>query len=152
MDKLFYNSLGLEHFTHAFSGTDRVKILDISENDIGSENFLIMLPLFESNVHIENLNIADCQLDGECVGKLCVILKEKNKSLRIIKFRNSELGDTGASAIADLISCNMTIVDLEIFNCSIAEKGGNDIGSALKTNFCIEKLSIGSNLIEEADE
>ena len=59
-DKLFYDSLGLEHFTIAFKNTGRIRSLDISENDIGSENFLIMLQIFESNIDIENLNIADC--------------------------------------------------------------------------------------------
>ena len=59
-DKLFYNSLGIEHFTSAFINTNRIKSLDLSENDIGNDNFLIMLPIFESNNTIENLNIADC--------------------------------------------------------------------------------------------
>lgn len=35
-DKLFYDSLGIEHFTLAFSNTNRILELDISENDIGS--------------------------------------------------------------------------------------------------------------------
>lgn len=45
-DKLFYDSLGLEHFTLAFKNTDRIRYLDISENDIGSENFMILMPIF----------------------------------------------------------------------------------------------------------
>lgn len=59
-DKLFYDSLGLEHFTIAFQNTNRIKSLDISENDIGGQNFLILMPIFESNRMIENLNVADC--------------------------------------------------------------------------------------------
>jgi hypothetical protein len=38
-----------------------------------------------------------------------------------------------------------------MFNCNIAEEGGNAIGNALKTNFCIEKLSIGDNTIFQRD-
>lgn len=45
-DKLFYDSLGLEHFTLAFKNTNKIRLLDISENDIGSENFMIMMPIF----------------------------------------------------------------------------------------------------------
>jgi hypothetical protein len=44
-----------------------------------------------------------------------------------------------------LIDFNLSLIVLEIFNCGITEKGGNAIGNALKTNFCIEKLSIGDN-------
>jgi hypothetical protein len=42
-------------------------------------------------------------------------------------------------------------MDLEIFNCGITERGGNVIGSALKTNFCLEKLSIGDNILDKRD-
>jgi hypothetical protein len=38
-----------------------------------------------------------------------------------------------------------------MFNCEIAELGGNAIGNALKTNFCIEKLSIGDNTLNTKD-
>lgn len=34
-DQLFYNSIGIEHFSIALSQTDRVKHIDLSENDIG---------------------------------------------------------------------------------------------------------------------
>lgn len=43
------------------------------------------------------------------------------------------------------------MIELEIFNCGIGEKGGNAIGNALKTNFCIEKLSIGENILQKKD-
>ena len=145
---MFYDSLGIEHFTRAFRSTDRIRSLDISENEIGSKNFQILLPIFESNINIENLNIADCQLDGICAEKLCQILKRNNKSLKVLKFRNSNLAEIGAKAIADLIRGHMTIMELEIFNCDIDEKGGHYIGSALKTNFCIEQLNIGNNILD----
>ena len=146
-DKLFYDSLGLEHFTLAFKSTDRICYLDISENDIGSQNFMILMPIFESNNKIENLNVADCNLDGTCAEALCSILKSLNTQLHTLKFRNSALGEIGARAIAELIKGHMSLVLLEIFNCGIDEAGGNAIGNALKTNFCIEKLSIGENIL-----
>ena len=151
-DKLFYDSLGLEHFTLAFKSTNRIKHLDISENDIGSANFMILMPVFESNTAIENLNVADCNLDGFCAEALCHILKASNKSLKNLKFRNSNLGEVGALAIAELIKGHMYLEVLEIFNCGIDEAGGNAIGNALKTNFCIEQLSIGVNILNQRDE
>ena len=150
-DKLFYDSLGLEHFTLAFKDTDRIRHLDISENDIGSENFRIMMPIFQSNKMIEELNVADCNLDGYCAQDLCNILKHSNQHLHTLKFRNSALGEVGALAIAELIKGHMSMVLLEIFNCGIDEAGGNAIGNALKTNFCIEKLSIGENILHQRD-
>ena len=102
-DKLFYDSLGIEHFTLAFSNTNRILELDISENDIGSQNFMILMPIFEANTVIDTLNVADCNMDGFCAEALCSILKRSNNHLRVLKFRNSSLGEVGALAIAELI-------------------------------------------------
>lgn len=150
-DKLFYDCLGLTHFAIAFSQTDRIKSIDISENDIGSTNFIILLPIFKSNNLIETVNVADTTIDGECAKQLCGILKELNFALKILQFRNSNLSDVGAEAISNLIAGHQTLVELEIFNCGIGEQGGNAIGNALKTNFCIEKLCIGDNILAQAD-
>jgi Ran GTPase-activating protein (RanGAP) involved in mRNA processing and transport len=97
------------------------------------------------------LNLADCKIDGECVASLCKILKSTNFSLKLLKFRNSHLGDIGANAISNLIQDHNALMDLEIFNCGITERGGNVIGNALKTNFCLEKLSIGDNILDKRD-
>jgi Ran GTPase-activating protein (RanGAP) involved in mRNA processing and transport len=150
-EQLFYNSLGIQHFAIAFANTDRIKVLDLSENDIGQQNFMLLMPVFESNTQIAELNVADCKLDGDCARELCSILKEKNSALSLLKFRNSNLGEEGANAIAELIRDHLSLTEIEMFNCNIAEEGGNAIGNALKTNFCIEKLSIGDNTIFQRD-
>ena len=58
--------------------TDRIIELDISENDIGSQNFMILMPIFQSNTKIKDLNVADCNLDGLSAEALCNILKDSN--------------------------------------------------------------------------
>lgn len=97
------------------------------------------------------LNVADCKLDSQCAVELCRILGATNKSIRKLYFRNSKIGDEGALAVSQLIQGNTTMVELEVFNCGISEKGGTAIGDALKTNFCIEKLSIGENILNKRD-
>jgi Ran GTPase-activating protein (RanGAP) involved in mRNA processing and transport len=111
----------------------------------------MLLPIFKTNIYIETLNVADTTIDGDCTMKLCQILKEQSSTLRLLKFRNSNLGEVGAQAISNLIGGHQTLVELEIFNCGISEKGGNAIGNALKTNFCIEKLCIGGNILAQSD-
>lgn len=123
----------------------------MSENDIGKTNFMMLMSIFKSNVAIQTLNVADCNIDGNCVSKLCTLLKKTNTTLHTLKFRNSDLSDLGAQGIAELLSNHMSLVELEIFNCGITEKGGNIIGNALKTNFCLEKLSIGENILNKRD-
>lgn len=48
-DQLFYHSIGIEHFSIALSDTNRIKHIDLSENDIGKQNFLLLLDIFRSN-------------------------------------------------------------------------------------------------------
>ena len=150
-EQLFYDSLGIEHLTIALENTDRLKMLDLSENDLGSQNFKLLLRLFPKNTQIEVLNIADCKVDATGAVELCRILEKSNKGLKNLYFRNSKIGDEGAHAVANLIKGNVSMVELEVFNCGITEKGGSAIGEALKTNFCIEKLSIGENILNKRD-
>lgn len=150
-EQLFYDSLGLEHLTLALETSDRLRHLDLSENDIGPGNFKLLLRLFPRNTHVEYLNVADCKLDAQCAVDLCSILQQSNKSLRNLYFRNSKIRDEGALAVAELIKGNISMVELEVFNCGISERGGAAIGEALKTNFCIEKLSIGENILNKRD-
>eukprot|EP00347_Sterkiella_histriomuscorum_P009457 403341144 len=151
LKRLFYDSLGIEHFSIALENTSRLKTLDLSENDLGSQNFKILLKIFNKNNEIELLNIADCKLDGNCSQNLCKILQQTNSSLKYLYFRNSNIGDQGAEAVSELIKDHKTLIELEVFNCGITEKGGHSIGDALKTNFCIEKLSIGENILNKRD-
>jgi Ran GTPase-activating protein (RanGAP) involved in mRNA processing and transport len=71
--------------------------------------------------------------------------------LKYLYLRNSNIGEEGSKAIANLIQRHQTLIELEIFNCGISEQGGTAIGNALKTNFCIEKLSIGDNILKKKD-
>ena len=66
-DQLFYHSIGLEHFAIALSDKDKITNLDLSENDIGKNNFILLLNIFKSNIYIQTLNVADCNIDGNCV-------------------------------------------------------------------------------------
>ena len=64
----------LHHILHQFG----LLHLDVSENDIGCDNFRLLLAVFTANDHMETINLADCKIDGECVASLCQILKTTN--------------------------------------------------------------------------
>lgn len=50
--------------TIALASTDRLKYMDLSENDIGSTNFKILIKIFKTNQDIELLNVADCKVSA----------------------------------------------------------------------------------------
>ena len=89
-DTLFYNSLGIDHLNLALVKTTKLQLIDFSENDIGPENFKILLPIFDTNTQVTFLNIADCRIDGNCCVALCELL-QKNQKLKSLFFRNSKI-------------------------------------------------------------
>lgn len=95
---MFYDSLGLEHFSLALAYTDRLVHFDISENDLGPENFKVLQKIFEANIHLELINIADCKVNGEQIEQLCEHLM-RNKYLKYFYLRNCKFQDRGAIAI-----------------------------------------------------
>ena len=113
-------------------------------------NFAVLQPIFACNTRIETLNLADCKIDGAETAKLGANL-QKNVCLRELYLRNCQIGDEGAAAIARLVGEHPAMTDLELFNCGISVKGGNTLGNSLKTNFRIQKLSIGENVLDVKD-
>ena len=97
--EVLYHSLGLEHFAIALAGTDRLKELDLSENNIGPRNFSFLQRIFKKNEEIELLNLADCRLDGDQTKELCESLM-KNHKLKYFYLRNCDLQLVGAEYIS----------------------------------------------------
>ena len=58
-ESLFYDSLGLEHISLAHSKRSQLENVDLSDNEIGSKSFDLLLKVFEVNDKIININIAD---------------------------------------------------------------------------------------------
>ena len=103
-----------------------------------------MHTIFKSNIYLELLNLAECKVSGGEISILCDNLSE-NQSIKYLYLRNNDLGEIGAESMARLILVNKSMIELDLFNCNINSKGGNKIGTSLKSNFCIEKFSIGDN-------
>jgi len=145
-----YESLGLEHLAIALSESQRIIELDLSLNDIGSDNFSLLQRVFKSNVYMELLNLAECNINGEQTTNLCTNLRT-NHNIKYLYLRNNNLGKDGSEAMSNLILDNNSMIELDLYNCRIDEQGGGLIANALKDNFCIEKFSIGENSILAKD-
>ena len=66
-----------------------------------------------------------------------------NKELKYLYVKANQLGDAGAKAMGKFISVSKSVLELDLFGCGIEELGGAEIAYSLKSNFCIEKLSVG---------
>ena len=79
---------------------------------------------------------------------LCQLLK-KNQTLKFLVLRRSELGDTGASHIAEGIACNNTLNALDLSYCKITAQGLSKISQALVKNNSVQSLYLCNNLLSE---
>ena len=59
-----YSSHGIEHLAIALEKSDRLLEVDLSANNIGSENFSLLQSVFAINLRIELLNLDNCFIDG----------------------------------------------------------------------------------------
>ena len=114
-EELFYDSLGIEHLSLALSKRPMLEYIDFSDNDIGPNNFKLLMKVFEINTNIRYINIADCKINGETTAELCSILTN-NKQLKSLLIRNCPIGDTGAEAVGKMIKNHTSLQELELFN------------------------------------
>jgi len=64
-EELFYESLGTEHLSLALSMRPQLEYVDFSDNDIGPQSFKLLMKVFEVNINITYINIADCKINGD---------------------------------------------------------------------------------------
>jgi Ran GTPase-activating protein (RanGAP) involved in mRNA processing and transport len=55
-----------------------------------------------------------------------------NQKLKYLYLRNCNLDMVGSEYVSKLILGNKTLVELDLYNCSIKEAGGALVGAALK--------------------
>lgn len=73
----------------------------------------------------------------------------KNKSSSSVKFRltNNDIGDDGASAIAEGLTIDSTLTELLLSKNAIGDAGIKAIGEALKKNIGLSSLDLHKNMI-----
>eukprot|EP00566_Odontella_aurita_P009918 CAMPEP_0113575366 /NCGR_PEP_ID=MMETSP0015_2-20120614/27653_1 /TAXON_ID=2838 /ORGANISM="Odontella" /LENGTH=434 /DNA_ID=CAMNT_0000478587 /DNA_START=31 /DNA_END=1335 /DNA_ORIENTATION=- /assembly_acc=CAM_ASM_000160 len=82
----------------------------------------------------------------------CVRIAEAlrgNTHLTLLRlhFKELELGDVGASALAEALKCNTTLTHLDLNDNNIGDVGASALAEALKCNTALIKLSLKYNSI-----
>ncbi|KAI8921122.1 hypothetical protein DFJ77DRAFT_448680 [Powellomyces hirtus] len=67
--------------------------------------------------------------------------------LRHLSLRSTQLGDTGAKAIAEQLKVNKTLVNLNLWDNQIGKDGAEALADALRINQTLLSLSLGLNNI-----
>ncbi|KAF9951162.1 hypothetical protein BGZ72_007241, partial [Mortierella alpina] len=113
------------------------------------DKHLSLLPKKPSHLHKLFFEMTFESLTGEETEVLATRLKD-NSALTTLTLKNSEIGDTGAWALAGALKTNTTLTTLDLWSTFIGENGARALSEALKTNTTLTTLylwdtSIGEN-------
>jgi Ran GTPase-activating protein (RanGAP) involved in mRNA processing and transport len=123
-----------------------IKSLSIGSNAIGASGFRAI-----SNTLIEHaavstlreLRLDDCDLEADVGASLNALLL--SHPLERLILEGNDLGDVGASAIAQSLSQNSRLQALSLTACDIGEVGMRSIGAALEINSSLRVLELSQN-------
>ena len=125
--------------------------LDMSYSYISNETALSMVPLLmNSKLRFSKLNIGmECGISSE-IAKLIASTLAQNNWLKSLKVSyNTNIGDTGAGALGQMLRSNATLEELEIEDCGITSDGALELAKALSKNSTLKILDMSMNEIGE---
>lgn len=141
---------GILYIAELLSETDILSKLTLghilSGNQIQSSGFQLIAEALINNNSLSELDLSNCsfQITSEN-GPVVENMLKCNKSLKCLLFRNTHIGDTGVSFIANGLTYNTTITTLRLYNCGVTSSGARCIGNALKVNTSLKLLNISHN-------
>ena len=131
--------------------TLQLDILDMSCSLISNETALSMVPLLmNSKLRFSKLNIGmDCGISSVITTLIASALAKNNwlKSLKVSY--NTNIRDTGAGALGQMLRSNTTLEELEIEDCGITSDGAVELAEALSKNTTLKILDMSMNKIGE---
>lgn len=148
--------------------------------DSGATNLRRVVPLLKTNTALRTLSLS--RVSGELVGELLSCLAHNgaieelcltdapledypvptapiyefaaNRSVRVLKLRNVELGEAGAMAFAELLRDNTTLEEVEFSGSRVEDFGANALADAMAVNstlrvLCLEQSQISERVVDK---
>ena len=98
---------------------------------------------FRGMVNLEVLDLNDCEISAENFKSLCPGLKML-KSLQVLQISFNPISDIGCKALCEILPEIPSLCCIELFTCSITNKGGQHLQRAFeKQRF--ESILLGNN-------
>jgi hypothetical protein len=119
------------------------------QNTFTCASLAAVLKSLDSSKTLAELSLLNCvdsslqvqQQVRHLIGTIAVALRNKRSPLMTLELR-LPLGDSGGTALAELIKTCVNLRSLIMCKCSVGAKGLAAIGASLQTNRCIAKLDL----------
>lgn len=100
----------------------RVRVLNLSRNDIMKEGAKVLALALEGNDSLEVLDISQCKLGVSGTVTIAQAL-QKNKTLKHLNLYRNKVDVDGARALRELLKVNSTLTFLDVGHNRLREKG-----------------------------
>eukprot|EP00760_Papus_ankaliazontas_P015213 PhM_4_TR16408/c0_g1_i1/m.87530 len=89
------------------------KTLDLSDNFVGKNGVLCLLPVVRAATYLTTLSLRDNYIDNETVSKLCAAL-ESHPSLTRLDLSRNQISHAGGKEISALVTRNPRLISVEV--------------------------------------
>jgi hypothetical protein len=143
LEGCYMGSAGARHLADGLSSKNSVvEKLDLSDNNLGTEEAGIFAHVLLANQNLKSLVLRDNNIGDAGALELAAALRQ-NTTLDLLNLSSNYIGSDGASALADALVANDALKDLQLRDNPIGDDGATSIAEMLASNESIEKVCIG---------
>ena len=136
---------GLREIARGLLQNTSLKKLDISRNKPGMEGSVALAEMLSCNKSLTELNLELCDLPDAGLREIARRLLQ-NTSLKKLDIGFNKLGMEVSVALAEMLSCNKSLTELNLGWCDIPEAGLREIARGLLQNNSLRTLTLLSPL------
>ena len=126
----------------ALCNNTSLKKLDITLNDLGMEGSVALAEMLSCNKSLTELNLEWCHIPEDGFTEIARGLLQ-NTSLKKLDISH-KLGMEGSVALAEMLSCNKSLTELNLRGYDIPEAGLREIARGLLQNTSLQTLNLWS--------
>ena len=135
----------------ALCNNTSLKKLDISGNNLRVEGSVALAEMLSCNKSLTELNLRGCDITEAELREIArgllhnTSLKKLDISQNYMSFSRNKLEMEGSVALAEMLSCNKSLTELNLRGCDITEAELREIARGLLHNTSLKKLDISQN-------
>ncbi|RIB30295.1 hypothetical protein C2G38_2153070 [Gigaspora rosea] len=140
----FFKRAGVKILADALCKNSMLTCLDLSKNNLGSEEGKALAGALCKNSTLTSLNLGNNKLGSEG-GKALADALCKNSTLTYLNLYDNNVGSEGGKALAGALCKNSTLTYLNLYNNDFRSEGGKALANALCKNSTLTYLNLYDN-------
>ena len=137
-------SEGWVHLFKALCNNTPLKKLNITHNDLGVKGSVALSEMLSCNKALTKLNLGWCDIPEAGLTEILTKGLLHNTSLKKLNISGNDLWIEGSVALAEMLTCNKSLTELNLRRCDIPEDGLREIARGLLQSTTLQTLKLWS--------